>query len=428
MFDIEKFYKAAVDGRNIEIEELVAYLNSFNNLILWGAGNTGGQICRKLLDLGVEITCFWDKRSRELSHVSGVSVLENYTGGYDPDDTLVIICITNGSLGDGWQSPELLSRGYSNIVEGVRLYEALICPFKAGDKLIHEVCLNNSICSMCNCRKYLGMIPRNFHNDGYEVVIQVATMIITRNCTLNCIYCGQQRNKYTNEQRLSYAPIDDLKSDFDNFISAADLVGMVSIVGGEAFLHPDLAELAQHCLRYESFGCLNITTNGVCKMTKEMLQQMKDPRLKISFSDYTANLTEKQKEVFHKNISLVKEAGINLGIGVPLWTMPGTYECNNYATDYMCERKRVCNSTRLASAIVDGYFVPCTTAEVTRGLDILNYPDDYVSLRNNENVRKDLYRCLNNPYYETCRYCPNEGGVSIPAGEQRDKVKPLLIQ
>lgn len=421
MFDVEKFYIDAINGEQFDLQALISYIKSYKNIVLWGAGNSGTQIGDKLKSLGLRITCFWDRRHEELREVSGVKVLPAFTGGFAVEETLVIICITNGSLGDGWQAGELTEKGFRNYMQGVRLYEALICPFKKGDEIIHEICLNNSVCSMCNCKKYIDMIPRNPHSDGREIAIQVATVILTKACSLDCKYCGQRLGEYSKDEQSRFFELDALKRDFDRFMENVDSVGMVSIIGGEPFLHPDVTEFVLHCLKYKHFGALNITTNGICKITEEMLRKLKNPRVKITFSDYSQFLSDKQKELLNKNISLVKSSGINLGVGVPVWAMPGDIERFDYAEEDMSARKAGCDSTRLASAIVDGYFVPCTLAEVTRGLKILDLPDDYVDLTVEDNLRERIYNCLNKPYYETCRYCSRVGGASIPAGEQRGK-------
>jgi len=420
MFDIDQFYSAAIEGKPFNLQEVVTYLKSCKNLVLWGAGNCGTQIGEKLTSLGIEITCFWDRRAAEICDINGIKVLPTFTGGFLPEETLVITCITNGSLGDDtWQIRELVQNEYINYLQGIRLYEALVCPFRKGDKLIHEVCLNNSICSMCNCKRYMDMIPRRQYNDGREIIIQVVTVILTRACTLSCKNCGQRTSDYPKEVRSVFPDINSMKHDYDNFMKNEDAVGMVSIIGGEPFLHPDIVEFAQHCLKYEHFGALNITTNGVCKITEDMLTKLKNPRLKITFSDYTQFLTEKQKELFNRNIDKVKSAGINMGIGVPIWSMPGDIERFDYSEDYMTTRKASCRSIELCSTIVDGHFVPCTLAEVTRGLKILDFPEDYVDLSSDENLRDRIYNCFNKEYYETCRYCTNIDGKLIPAGEQR---------
>jgi hypothetical protein len=214
-----------------------------------------------------------------------------------------------------------------------------------------------------------------------------------------------------------------MKRDFDNFMENVDAVGMVSIIGGEAFLYPDLIDFVQHCFKYNHFGALNITTNGICKITNEMLEKLKNPRLKISFSDYTQFLTDRQKELFVKNVELVRSSGISMGLGVPVWSVPGEIEDFKYSVEYMCNRKAQCDSVKLNSAIVDGYYVPCSLTEVTRGLKLLDFPEDYVDLSVNDNIRDRIFNCINKPFYETCRYCSNQGSVTIPAGEQREKMK-----
>ena len=105
-------------------------------------------------------------------------------------------------------------------------------------------------------------------------------------------------------------------------MGAVDFVGMISLIGGEPFVHKDLAEIVQYCLTKNNFGVVNITTNGICKMTKEMLQTIKNDRVKISFSCYDKFLNEKQKNLLKDNIALVEQSGISYSISNPLWNKP----------------------------------------------------------------------------------------------------------
>lgn len=41
MFDIEKFYRDAEAGEEVDRAEFINYLKGFKNIIIWGAGNLG---------------------------------------------------------------------------------------------------------------------------------------------------------------------------------------------------------------------------------------------------------------------------------------------------------------------------------------------------------------------------------------------------
>jgi len=418
MLNIEEMYQDIHNGCDIDLHEFKKYINSFKNIILWGAGNLGKAIGKKLMEMDFPITNYWDLKAKDIKLVNGINVTDPFTGKFDKDSTLVIMCIVNGSTGEKWSQSQLYKNGYNNFLLGMNLYEGLICSFKKGDKLIHKKCLDNPICSLCNCKKYINMVDRN-DNVKYEdeVTMQVLTFIVSRKCTLKCIHCGQRLDIYPEDKVVNF-PFLRIKHDINVFLDAVDAIGMISIIGGEPFLHPNLVEIVKYCLTKRNFGALNITTNGICKITSEMLNEIKNERVKISFSDYTKFLTEAQKELFGKNVELVKNSGISCSVGVPLWSIPPEIKKYDNSIEQMTEMKKNCESRRLCSSVVNGKYVPCSMAEVTNGLEIGNTQSDCIELVNAENLREELKKTINKQYYEVCKYCSRTGTTQIPAGEQ----------
>lgn len=418
MINIEKMYEDIHKGYNIKLEEFQKYINSFENIIIWGAGNLGKAIGKKFIEMNFSIAKYWDLKAKDIKLVNGIDVIEPFTGSFDKDNTLVIMCIVNGSNGEKWSQYQLSKNGYNNFLLGMNLYEGLICPFKKGDKLIHKNCLDNAICSLCNCKKYINMIERNSsvkHED--EITMQVVTFIVSRKCTLNCIHCGQKLKSYPKEKVVDF-PLERIKQDIDIFLDAIDAIGMISIIGGEPFVHPNIIEIVKYCLTKKNFGALNITTNGICKITSDMLNEIKNERVKISFSDYTKFLNENQRALFNKNIEIVKNSGISFSVGIPLWSLPASIKNYDHTIEKMSEMKQNCESMRLCSSVVNGKYVPCSVAEVANGLEMNTFESNYVDLVNSENVRERIKEFINRPCYEICKYCPQIESMQIPAGEQ----------
>ena len=76
MFSVEKFYEDANNGNEADIKGMCQYLNSYANVVIWGAGNLGTAVGKKLNDLGVHISAYWDahyKQIKEKKKVFGVA-------------------------------------------------------------------------------------------------------------------------------------------------------------------------------------------------------------------------------------------------------------------------------------------------------------------------------------------------------------------
>lgn len=420
MFDINHFYETAESGHSVDENALKDYLKSFRTIILWGAGNLGTAVGRKLLSMEIDIECYWDERAESLQNCNGIEVRPLFDKEYDKESTLVISCIVNGSLGKEWTESVIVEHGgYPHFLYGMLLYEAIICPLKAGEPFQIRTCTESKACSLCNCGLYTNLLhqSKQIEESPDELIFQLITFIISTRCTLKCKYCGQRLNEYDRCDRVDF-DLDEIKSDMDLFFGAVDFVGMVSIIGGEPFLHPKLGEIVQHCLTKDNFGVINITTNGVCEISPELLKKIKNDRVKISVSRYDAFLNRKQIELIDTNIRHIREAGIVCSVSTPLWYKPDEIAEQDFSETELLKNRSNCKVVKMCAAVKNGRFIPCSIAENMDGLHLYKTESDCLNIRDSKNLKQRLKKHLQQPYYEACRYCAKTGSGEIPAGEQ----------
>lgn len=420
MFDVEAFYLKSHSGEEIDENDLLQYIKSFNKVVLWGIGNLGIAVAKKLNELGIEIDQFWDKRYEEIKEYNGVQVVEPFSADYNKSTTLVISCIVNGSLGENWTKSECFQNGYLNFLFGMSLYEAIICPLSISSKFDVNICTQTKACSLCNCQKYSNLIKNNLELSRNSLTFQIVTFIITNRCSLQCIHCGQRLLNYNDSERVDFDK-DNIKRDIELFLDAVDFVGMVSIIGGEPFLHPDLVEIVNYCLNKTNFGVVNITTNGICKITPKMLSKLKNDRVKISFSYYDKYLDTKRKQLINENIELVKASGIACSVAHPLWVKPQEIRDYKYNNASLKSYKSNCESIKMCVAVKNGKFLPCSNIENIEGLDLYNIDQDYVIIEDKETemLREEIIKCLEQDCFKSCRYCGHAKSIEIQAGEQQ---------
>ena len=223
--------------------------------------------------------------------------------------------------------------------------------------------------------------------------------------------------EYKPENREDYDQ-ETIFRDIDHIMEAVDFVGMVSVIGGEPFLHPQLPEIIEHLLKWENFGAVNITTNGIFTVSEDVLRALCYDRVKISFSVYDQFLTEQQKRILEHNIELVKKTGINYSVAHPLWVKPQAFKPYGYTQTQMAVQREQCGSIKMSAAVKGGKFVACTTVENLDGLGLYDIGEDIVDVTVREGLRERLIVNLSKPFYQACQYCGNEKMEEIPAGEQ----------
>jgi organic radical activating enzyme len=415
MFDLKEFERRAQEGDVQDPKEVLDYIRSFENLVLWGAGNLGKAVGEKLLAEQIHITAYWDEKYKEMPECLGIPVTESFCGELAPENTLVISCIVNGTLGRTWTINELEEKGWHHNMMGMVLYEGIFCPLNKDYVNLNE-CSGRKGCSLVNCYRYINLRCEGKKKEP-PLIFQSFTFILSTKCSLNCRYCGQRLHEYKPEDRRDFA-LEDIKRDIDNFLDAVDFCGMVSIIGGEPFIYPHITEVVKHCLTKENFGIVNITTNGIANLTEELLEEIKDVRVKIHFSLYDTYLNETQKALLQRNIELVKKSGINYSIGQPLWGIPAEIKDYGYSEEIMKNKKKNCENVRLCPSARDGVFHACSFAETIEGLHLYPLGNVVVDLKEKENLRERLMECVNQDYYDICRYCSSEKTQQIVAGEQ----------
>lgn len=427
MFDLQTFYENAHQGNVLDIQGFVEYLKSYKYLYIWGGGNLGNDIGKKLLELGVSITAYWDTRASTIGSLHGVKVIDPFLTEGQPGETVVIFCITS-SFVQSYCREELVKHGFGNIVRGDYLFEGLICPFN--DEIRFRACRDTKACDVYTCLKNEAHHMRYLRVDDMppeqRLYFKNITFVINQKCSLKCKYCYSYTNAYPEDRRINF-PVEQILSDIDILFDSIDGVKIIPLIGGETFLHPDLDRIIRKFLEKSNFGILNVTTNGICKIRDEHLAVLQDSRIQVVFSNYKTSLSSRQCDIFEENVARVKASGAQVIVlnETPQWTIPTTLWDKHYSLKTMKSKREACYRTPLICKYVkNGRFFPCTVADSIYNIGVADYPDDYVLLDpalSREEIRIRIHHLLNRSYFDSCRHC--EGvcgtkGVTAKAGEQ----------
>ena len=127
-----------------------------------------------------------------------------------------------------------------------------------------------------------------------KCVLSKIDTVITSRCTLKCKHCNMF---------IGHAPkqfdieLNRLRNNFDIFFESVDYVYEYTLLGGEPFIHKNIAEIVSYLGdRYsEKIGRINIITNGTVVPEDEVLALLEKFHVTVHISDYTCSVDYKKK-------------------------------------------------------------------------------------------------------------------------------------
>jgi len=412
IFNLEKYYEHAWSGEECGDTSIIEYIKSFSHVILWGASFQGAAIGKKLLQLGVTIENYWDLRWEELNEVNGIKVIPPFTSE-NKENCLVIVCIGNRVIQKNLVI-NMKEHGYRDFIYGDYLYMGLLCPFNKKTGIKAKRCTGTMECRQIYCHRIKGILSGGFESSEELLFLPSITLIVNQRCSLKCKHCTSYMNEYAMEERVDFS-LEQICHDIDTFMGAVDMVGTITVMGGEPFMHPDISKIIEHLCKWNNFGLISIATSGTYPIKAEQLEGLYDERVNISFSNYTPAITENQRNMFYKNIDFVKQSGVchTVGLYSPEWIVPPSLISKERTDEDITERKAECTHWH---QIKNGKVHPCDFSMSIYSLHVADYPSDYVDLNQDisrEELRKQIKEYDSRPFYESCRYC----GYAI--GEKR---------
>lgn len=423
-FNIAEFYDQCNSGNQVDTKKVLAYLKSFQTIILWGASYLGKALGDKLLKEKCNLKKYWDVRSTEIGDLNGIQVEQPFENEYDRTTTLVILAIGNHTI----QAPllkQIENHGYQ-ILRGDILYSGIICKFQNGMKLTSEQCWATQECRPLVCQRATSIVrsANDVKKPGDRIDFTYIAFIVNNICNLRCKYCFQYIHSYDDKLRGN-VPLEVLCRDADVFMETIDSTGSITVMGGETFLHPQLGEFLEHLCKHKNFGFISVASNGLVPIQEKQLEKMADKRIAVNFGSYLHVATEQEKENYYRNVELVKSYGITCteSVKLPHWTIPTTLYKLDVDEQYKIQRKQSCIMPPRDLQIKNGKVHVCDMSLALHNMGLYDYKTDYMDLTINRSLkehRDELRRLLNEPFYESCGHCNSCGKDAGEGGTQGD--------
>ena len=408
------------------------------NIIIYGAGKIGQIISSSLISLGFEIDFFWDRNADVIDKFTDIPIMKPDFESIPKErrgQYLVIVTV----------SAKNISKEIANVLSELG-YNHVVHDRETINQIIYQTCNSNLSCnnfffdlttcracpvykenkSNASCDIFDRFIAENFANgvslpiDKREkLIIPKLGLLISNKCNLCCAGCNHLVDLYKPGDTVEFTP-DELFKDLSKIVEAADLINQVTIVGGEAFLHPKLSEILEMVLDLPKIGFIEIITNGSVKPREPRLfELMANKRIVVEISGYGAGLPSVPQKNIQDFISELKRCQINYHCMNTLqWFNFGDFNFRQYSKEQQIEMYRTCCS--VSNDIFNGRLYKCSRSALGTFLGkIPDYPQDYVDLHkySKDELRQKLLKHFTNESPQACLHC-NGALVVISAGVQ----------
>lgn len=264
-------------------------------------------------------------------------------------------------------------------------------------------------------------------------VLSKIDTVITSRCTLKCKNC----NMFIGHAPVQY-DIDfiRLKTNFDVFFDSVDYVYEYTLLGGEPFIHKNIAEIISYLGNTygEKIGQINVISNGTVVPSDDVIDLMKKFHITVHISDYTCSVDYKGNlEKLRKKLLLND---------IEFYVIPNNtwkdviYPKEGYHTDNPRHHMLLCGHS--THSVADGRLYWCDPAFAAECfMGFASKEDDSLDLAVNKrnhskyeatlNIIKYLLGDVNERgYMSICEKCAGVGSdndLTVLAGEQMERGK-----
>lgn len=239
---------------------------------------------------------------------------------------------------------------------------------------------------------------------------------VTQRCNLRCKNCVFMMPYF--EHPVDFEVGNTLQY-MRKLLECVDSIQIFRILGGEPFLYKELQPIVTEALSNKKIRTVEIVTNGTIVPTKELLDTLRNPKLKIQISDY-GKLSRNRDQIKE----MCDREGINCvirGSDEKNWFDAGDLHFRGRNKKELKKQFKRCGE--ICRNLHDGKFYYCPRAAFGTKLGIPDVESDYVDFRKETSIkelREKIYQLNQRRFILACNYC-NEGTddyVPIPVAEQ----------
>lgn len=256
-------------------------------------------------------------------------------------------------------------------------------------------------------------------NFGRKIELPFVDFDVTTYCNLRCKRCAKCLPYFKNKQNFSAAK---LKNDLEQLVKYLDRIYVVSIIGGEPFLNPEIVEIIKICTNCSKIYQLELTTNGTIMPDESVFIALKNSRVNVHISKYEF-ISDSQKK--NRDMLIAKLEGYNIPYQFATheeWLDFGDVFQRKYTDHekrvmfYQCPMNScsIFNNRVLYRCGKSSYLCQHKKTKAENAVIELD------KIHSRKEMRKAVYKFFNVKFLSACNYCDNHP-KEIKAGEQIDR-------
>ena len=258
-------------------------------------------------------------------------------------------------------------------------------------------------------------------------ILDYTEMFITSYCSLHCRWCSASIPYYEHKYHIDK---DLLHAQTMSYLEAIDGVERFRLLGGEPFLHPDLAFIMRPLVESDKVQKVCLVTSGtVIPKDPEVLELLKNPKVLVDVSNYGA-VNNRLDEILEMERQGLCHVAVDT---VDQWFVPNhVYDDKGLTDEQVAERYHTCGD--YCHVIRDGKLFYCGEAfHIANIPDSPVIPSDYVDLMDPTLSIEERRRQINdlifkrNPTMHACSRCVGsfvQKDRFLVAGEQSQPGEP----
>lgn len=358
-------------------------------VILFGTMALGRIALKAMKALDIDVQCFVDNNTdKQGNSIEGIPIVSTERAQASHPQGILFICSFNKKTVKELRR-DLAEKGFENVYgPNFILWAYQLYVMKRN---ISSEQLANTLFKV--------QIPNE------NLILKNVLMNITEYCTLRCQDCAGFI-QYIEKPR--HYDKDVLIQSMKKLSESVDAIEVLSILGGEPLLHPDIAEICEAASKLKNVGMIRLVTNGTVVPDQKILTAMSHSMLYVALSDY-GDLSSFKGEL----IETLEDNGVFCESDNPnlKWFQifkPEKYHRSQEANQEFYE---TCVWRSQSELLQNGEFHSCGYSGNGHVFNFFNIGDDeYVSLMDEDKSIQDTRNQIKNlvereEQFTACDYC-----------------------